>query len=55
MIRCEELDMPNTIIRRAAPGDAKTLAAICFAAFGGINARHGFPSDFPAPEVAEVS
>ena len=39
-------------LRRARPDDRDALSAICFEAFGGINARHGFPSDFPAPDMA---
>ena len=39
-------------LRPPTPADLERCAAICFDAFGGINARHGFPSDFPAPDVA---
>ena len=38
--------------RPPTPADLERCAAICFDAFGAINARHGFPSDFPAPEVS---
>ncbi|HEV2487708.1 MAG TPA: GNAT family N-acetyltransferase [Terracidiphilus sp.] len=41
----------STVIRRAAPADAKACGKICFEAFGSLAARHGFPADFPAPEV----
>ncbi len=45
--------MPNPIhIRRARPDDHDVLAGICFDAFGSVNARHGFPSDFPQREMA---
>src|SRR5688500_14095034 len=39
-------------LRAPTPADLERCAAICFDAFGGINADHGFPSDFPTPEVA---
>ena len=39
-------------LRPPTPADQSVLARICFDAFGGINQRHGFPSDFPAPEAA---
>jgi ribosomal protein S18 acetylase RimI-like enzyme len=39
-------------LRPPVPADLERCAAICFDAFGGINALHGFPSDFPAPEAA---
>ena len=46
--------MSNAItIRRARPDDHQTLATICFDAFGAVNARHGFPSDFPVLEMTE--
>src|SRR5215216_3531134 len=45
--------MPTDItLRPAAPADQATLARICFDAFGDINGRHGFPSDFAVPEAA---
>jgi hypothetical protein len=35
-------------VRPGRPDDAAAACAtICFEAFGGVNARHGFPSDFP--------
>lgn len=39
-------------IRPATPDDAATCGQICFDAFSAINQRHGYPCDFPAPEVA---
>jgi predicted N-acetyltransferase YhbS len=38
-------------IRQARPEDAAVCATICFEAFSAINARHGFPCDFPGPEA----
>jgi predicted N-acetyltransferase YhbS len=45
---------PNTdvIIRRATPQDAAVCGRICYDAFSTVNAAHGFPCDFPAPEAA---
>ena len=42
----------TTKLRPGAPDDAAVCGQICFDAFGSISAAHGFPSDFPAPEVA---
>jgi predicted N-acetyltransferase YhbS len=39
-------------IRPASPDDAALCGQICFDAFSAINQRHGYPCDFPAPEVA---
>jgi ribosomal protein S18 acetylase RimI-like enzyme len=39
-------------LRRPTPADAESCATICFDAFCGINARHGFPPDFAGREVA---
>src|SRR5262249_39899747 len=39
-------------IRRAKPEDAEECGKICHAAFTAINAKHGFPPDFPNAEVA---
>lgn len=41
----------STIIRRATPEDAELCGKICFEAFSSLAAKHGFPADFPAPEV----
>lgn len=38
-------------IRSAKPEDAEACGRICFDAFAAINAAHGFPPDFPSPEV----
>lgn len=42
----------NTVIRRAAPADAKVCGRICFEAFATIADQHNFPRDFPAPEIS---
>jgi GNAT superfamily N-acetyltransferase len=38
-------------IRRATAEDAEACGRICYDAFASINARHGFPCDFPSPEM----
>lgn len=38
-------------IRTARPEDAEACGQVCFEAFSTINAEHGFPCDFPGPEV----
>jgi GNAT superfamily N-acetyltransferase len=38
-------------IRRATAADAEVCGKICFEAFGSLSARHGFPNDFPSPEI----
>ena len=42
----------DVVIRRAQPGDAEACGTICFTAFDTVNKIHGFPCDFPGPEVA---
>ena len=39
-------------VRQAQPEDAPACGQICYNAFSTINERHGFPCDFPGPEVA---
>ena len=39
-------------VRQATPADADVCGQICYDAFSKVNAAHGFPCDFPAPEVA---
>jgi GNAT superfamily N-acetyltransferase len=39
-------------VRKAEPGDAEICGALCYDAFNSLNKHHGFPCDFPAPEVA---
>ncbi len=43
---------PAISIRSARPEDGEACGRICFGAFSKINAAHGFPCDFPAPEAA---
>jgi GNAT superfamily N-acetyltransferase len=43
---------PSITIRRAIPEDASVCGRICFDAFYGISTKHGFPPDFPSPDVA---
>jgi len=42
----------NLQLRTATPADASECGRICFDAFGAINAAHGFPPDFPHPDMA---
>jgi len=39
-------------IRRAKPEDVSACGRVCFDAFYGISTKHGFPPDFPSPDVA---
>ena len=39
-------------IRRANPEDASVCGRVCFDAFYRISTNHGFPPDFPSPDVA---
>jgi hypothetical protein len=39
-------------MRLAAKEDAHVCGQICYDAFAAINPKHGFPPDFPGPEVA---
>ncbi len=43
---------PSTTIRTAAPVDAEACGRIAFEAFATLAGKHGFPPDFPNPEVA---
>ena len=43
---------PSITIRRAKPEDAQMCGQVCFEAFYGISTNHGFPPDFPSPDVA---
>jgi GNAT superfamily N-acetyltransferase len=43
---------PSIAIRRARPEDAPVCGRICFDAFYRISTNHGFPPDFPMPDVA---
>jgi predicted N-acetyltransferase YhbS len=42
---------PALSVRRATPEDVPICGRICYDAFRTINENHGFPCDFPAPEV----
>ncbi|HEX9547293.1 MAG TPA: GNAT family N-acetyltransferase [Acidimicrobiales bacterium] len=39
-------------LRPGTPDDAEVCGQICFDAFGAIATAHGFPSDFPTPQIA---
>jgi GNAT superfamily N-acetyltransferase len=39
-------------LRPATPADAPAAGRICYDAFAGIAGKHGFPPDFPNPDVA---
>jgi Acetyltransferase (GNAT) domain len=41
----------NLVLRNATPDDSAVCGQICFDAFSRINLAHGFPSDFPQPEM----
>ncbi len=47
------VDAPTTglTLRAGTPQDAAVIGRICHLAFTEIGERHGFPSDFPTPEV----
>lgn len=42
---------PEVLIRLALPEDAAVCGQICYDAFHKLSQTHGFPSDFPSPEV----
>jgi GNAT superfamily N-acetyltransferase len=42
---------PSVAVRRARPEDASVCGQICFDAFCRISTEHGFPPDFPSPDV----
>jgi predicted N-acetyltransferase YhbS len=45
-------DGPMTVeLRAGTPQDAEACGQVCFRAFTTIATAHGYPSDFPAPEV----
>jgi GNAT superfamily N-acetyltransferase len=46
-----ERRQPDVVIRAAKPEDSPVCGQICYDAFSAINAAHGFPCDFPSPEV----
>jgi GNAT superfamily N-acetyltransferase len=43
---------PSVGVRRAKPEDAPACGQVCFDAFHKISTHHGFPPDFPSPDVA---
>lgn len=43
---------PELGVRTATPEDSAVCGKICYDAFSTINSAHGFPCDFPSPEVA---
>jgi len=45
-------EMQEVSVRRARPEDGAVCGLICYEAFSAINAKHGFPCDFPGPEAA---
>ncbi|MGA8937856.1 MAG: GNAT family N-acetyltransferase, partial [Acidobacteriaceae bacterium] len=45
---------PKLVLRSALPQDAPACGQICFDAFSTINQAHGFPCDFPGPEVTTI-
>ncbi|HXJ79664.1 MAG TPA: GNAT family N-acetyltransferase [Candidatus Methylomirabilis sp.] len=44
--------MTDPTLRVGVAGDAKRCGMICYEAFKGISEAHGFPLDFPSPDVA---
>jgi predicted N-acetyltransferase YhbS len=42
----------EAVVRPARPEDAAECGRICYDAFSTLNQRHGFPCDFPNPDVA---
>ncbi|SPF54109.1 GCN5-related N-acetyltransferase [Candidatus Sulfopaludibacter sp. SbA4] len=44
--------LPEVVVRPATAADAPACGQICYDAFSTINQAHGFPCDFPSPEVA---
>jgi len=42
----------EVLVRPARPEDGAVCGLICYEAFAAINAKHGFPCDFPGPEAA---
>jgi Resolvase, N terminal domain len=46
---------PSLTVRRARPEDATVCGHVCYDAFYKISTTHGFPPDFPSPDVGYVS
>ncbi|QUH01097.1 GNAT family N-acetyltransferase [Saccharopolyspora erythraea] len=45
----------NAVLRPGAPDDAEVCGRVCYQAFAALAYQHGFPPDFPSPEVAVAS
>ena len=43
---------PEVIVRPATPDDSSLCGQICYDAFSKLSTKHGFPCDFPGPEIA---
>jgi GNAT superfamily N-acetyltransferase len=52
VVRREKEAVMDVRLRPGTPDDAETCGQICCDAFTSLAERHGFPSDFPSPEVA---
>jgi predicted N-acetyltransferase YhbS len=48
----EQTTSSKLTLRRGTPEDAQICGAICYDAFGTLNAHHNCPPDFPSPDVA---
>jgi len=42
---------PEVVVRAATPDDTSVCGQICYDAFSKLNAKHGFPCDFPGPQA----
>ncbi len=47
------LDEMTVKLRVGRPADAQACGTICYEAFKAISERHGFPPEFPIPEIAQ--
>jgi GNAT superfamily N-acetyltransferase len=43
---------PEVIVRAATQDDSSLCGQICYDAFSKLSTKHGFPCDFPGPEIA---
>jgi predicted N-acetyltransferase YhbS len=46
------MDGSDVTLRPGNPEDAEACGQVCHDAFSSISARHGFPKDFPSPDIA---
>lgn len=46
-----QTSQPEVVVRVATQDDSSVCGQICYDAFSSINKGHGFPCDFPGPEV----